>query len=94
MGKAFWPKWDYETGDWSILYSVKLNDWTHHQILSRDEITNEMSGACSKYWGEEEVHTRVWRENPKERDQLEDLCVDGRTILKWILNQLGRLGLH
>jgi len=43
-----------------------------------------MGGARSTYGGEEEVHTWVWRENPKERDQLEDLYVDGRIILKWI----------
>jgi hypothetical protein len=52
-----------------------------------------MGGARSKHGGEEEVHTRAWRENLKERDQLEDLYVDGRTILKWILSQLGRHGL-
>jgi hypothetical protein len=32
-----------------------------------------------------EVHTGFWWGNLKERDHLENLGVDGRAILKWIL---------
>jgi hypothetical protein len=32
------------------------------------------------------VHTEVWWENLKKRYRLEDLGVDERIILKWILN--------
>jgi hypothetical protein len=34
------------------------------------------------------VHTKVWSETPKGRDQLEDLDSNGRIILKWILHKL------
>jgi hypothetical protein len=30
---------------------------------------------------------RFWLTNPKEREQIEDLAVDGSIILKWILNK-------
>jgi len=42
-----------------------------------------MGRACSMYGGGE-VHTGFWWGNPKERDHLEDLGVDGRRILKLI----------
>jgi len=34
--------------------------------------------------GAVEVNTGFWRENVLERDQLEDLSVNGITILKWV----------
>ena len=35
--------------------------------------------------GAVEGNTGFWRENVLERDQLEDLSVNGITILKWVL---------
>jgi len=43
---------------------------------------NEMGGACSKYEGREEVYTRFWWGNLRERDHLEDHDGDGRIILR------------
>jgi hypothetical protein len=37
-------------------------------------------------WREEGVH-RVWWVSLKIKDHLEELGVDGRVILKWILNK-------
>jgi len=37
--------------------------------------------------GRGEVYTGFWWGNPRERDHLEDLCVDGRIILRWILRK-------
>jgi hypothetical protein len=33
------------------------------------------------------MHAKLWFGNLKERNNLEALCVDGRIILKWIVNQ-------
>lgn len=31
------------------------------------------------------MHIKLWWENLKERDRLEDLGIDGRVIFEWIL---------
>jgi len=31
------------------------------------------------------MHTKFWSENLKERDHVEDIGVDGRIILEWVL---------
>jgi hypothetical protein len=38
------------------------------------------------------VHAGFWWGNVREGDHLEDLGVDGRLILKWILKQWGGMG--
>jgi hypothetical protein len=35
------------------------------------------------------MHTKFWLKNLKEGDHIEDLGIDGRVILKWILAKLG-----
>jgi hypothetical protein len=37
--------------------------------------------------GRDQVDTDVWWENLREGDHLEDPCVDGRIILKWIFEK-------
>ena len=44
-----------------------------------------MGGAYSTYGGEAKYIHSFDKKNPKEIEDLEDLGVDGRTILKWIL---------
>ena len=51
---------------------------------------NEMGNVL----GRRKIHTEVWWQNLKEQDHLEDLSIDGRTILKWTLKRdLGGHGL-
>jgi hypothetical protein len=38
-------------------------------------------------WGRGEVYTGLWWGNLKERDHLEDPCVDGRIILRWTFSK-------
>ena len=38
-------------------------------------------------WGREEIHTGFWWENLNEGNHLEKSGVDGRIILKWILEK-------
>jgi hypothetical protein len=34
-----------------------------------------------------EVHSELWLENLKGRDHLENLIIDGRIILEWLLKK-------
>jgi len=38
-------------------------------------------------WGTGEVHTGFWWGDLRERDHMEDLSLDGRIILKWVLKE-------
>jgi hypothetical protein len=46
---------------------------------------DEMGDSCSTHWRDEKSVQKFWSENLKVRDQSEDLHVDGRIILEWIL---------
>ena len=52
-----------------------------------------MDGACSMYWGGEEVYTGFWWGNLRERDHLDDPGVDGRIILRWIVRKWHWVGM-
>ena len=39
-------------------------------------------------WGKRDMHTGFWWGESRERGHLEDLCVDGNVILKWIFKKL------
>jgi hypothetical protein len=44
-----------------------------------------MGGACGTYWGKGRC-VQGFVGNLRERSHLKDLGIDGRIILKWILN--------
>jgi hypothetical protein len=47
----------------------------------------QMAGNVARM-GRVEVRTEFWWENLREADHLKDPGIDGRIILKWILEQL------
>jgi hypothetical protein len=54
-----------------------------------DQITkNEIGGACSMYGGDEKHVQGLGGKNLQERNHLENLDVNRRIILKWILRKL------
>jgi hypothetical protein len=48
-----------------------------------------MGGACSTYGGEERCIQGFCSGNLTEREHLENLCLDGRIILKCVFRKLG-----
>ena len=44
----------------------------------------DMGGACGTYG---EQHTGLWLGDLRERDDLKDLGIGGRTVLQWIFNK-------
>jgi len=42
-----------------------------------------------RVWGRREAYTGFWWGNMRERVHLEDPCVSGRMILRWILRKWG-----
>jgi hypothetical protein len=53
---------------------------------------NEMGRACGIYEGEKRC-IQVTVGNLNERDHLEDVGINGRIILQWMLNSMGGRGL-
>jgi hypothetical protein len=48
---------------------------------------DEMGMTYNTHGGKDECIQGFWRKRQKERDQKEDLDVDGKRILKWILEK-------
>jgi hypothetical protein len=46
-----------------------------------------MGNSCSMYGGDENLPTRFWRGDLRERQNFEDLNVEGRIILKYIIKK-------
>ena len=59
---------------------------TAHQILFK--LWYDEREACGKFGGRTDVHMGLWWGNGKERNHLEDLGMDGRVMLKWILRNV------
>jgi hypothetical protein len=54
---------------------------------------NDMGAVCGTYEREGGAYKVLW-EDLMERDHLEDLGLDGRIILKWVLQEVGEGGLE
>jgi hypothetical protein len=88
LRRIFGPKSDEVTGCWRKLHNEEL-----HGLYSSPSITRVIKArrmrsaghvACM---GEVRVHTTFWLGSLKGGDHKEDLGVDGRTTLRWILGK-------
>ena len=82
----FGPKREEVTGDWRILHNGELHDVQHH-ILSGDQIKESKCARHTACLGEKRNAQRVWWTNLKEADHLQDLGLDVRITLRWILGK-------
>jgi len=79
LRRTFGPKRDEVTGEWRKLHNEEINDLLA-QFFSGDQIKkNEIGGACSTM-GRGEMYSGFWWGNPRERDHLEVLGINGRII--------------
>jgi hypothetical protein len=76
----FGPKRDEVTGEWKKLHNEELNDlYCSLKSILVIKITKiKTGGACSTYGGQERC---IQYEDLRERNHLEELCVDGSMIL-------------
>jgi hypothetical protein len=73
------------TGEWRRLQKEKLYDWYSSQNIIQMIKSSRMKWANMWHvWRREETHTGFSWGNLRERDHLEDVCVDGKILLKWI----------
>jgi hypothetical protein len=88
LRRIFGPKWDGVKGEWRTLHSGEL-----HNVYSSPDIIRQIKSRRMMWVGhvahmeEGEKCTGFWWESLKERDCLEDLGVNGRMGLEWILGR-------
>jgi hypothetical protein len=81
--KIFGPKMEEVTGDWREWHDEELHDFycTTNIIWVIKSRRMRWAGLVTHMEGERNAY-RVWWGHLKEEDHLEDLGVDGSTILK------------
>jgi hypothetical protein len=92
LRRIFGPKRDEVTGEWRRLHNEELNDLCTLPNIVRSVNSRRIRWAEHvARMGRGEVRTAYWRGKLKNRSHLEDLELNGRVILKWILkNTMGR----
>ena len=84
LRRIFGPKRGEVTGEWRRLNNQEINDlYSLHKFVRVSKSRSmEWAGheACTR---RREVYAGFWCWNPRKRDHLEDLGVDGRIILRW-----------
>jgi hypothetical protein len=85
LRRIFGPKGEEVAGDWRRLYKEELHNLYSSPNFIR-VIKSGMRGA-GHVARVEEMHTVIWLENLKVRVHSEDLGVDGKIILEWILGK-------
>jgi uncharacterized protein YcaQ len=81
--KIFGPKRKEVTWDWRKLQNVQLHDlYCAPNIVQVIKSRRTRGAGHGAHTGEKRKKFGIWWGKLKERDHLEDLDVDGRTILK------------
>jgi hypothetical protein len=81
------PKRDKATAEWRRLHNEEIFDMNSSPNIIR-VIKSRIRGArYVAIWGRGEVYTGFCWKDPRERDPLEDLGIDGMIILKWTLKK-------
>jgi hypothetical protein len=81
-------KWQNFRKNWVISFTLCILHFSPNIIRMIKSMGMSRSGHIARMY-EREVYATVWSENLKGRNYFEDLCVDGRIILKWVLNKSG-----
>jgi hypothetical protein len=86
LRRLFGPKRDEVTREWRQLHIKELNDlYTSSNIIRMSKSRRMRLAEHVSSMGEKKgVYRDFWWGNLRERDYLEDPCVDGRIILRWI----------
>jgi hypothetical protein len=85
LRRIFGPKRDEVPGEWRRLYKEELYDLYSSRNIIRAIKSRRMRWA-GLVWETGEVRTGFWWGDVKGRDNLQDLGVDGRIILKLMFN--------
>jgi hypothetical protein len=91
LRRIFGPKRDEVTREWRRLHNKEL-----YALYSSPNLIGEMKSRIPR-WARhvESIWERrgFWLENLREGDDLEDRGIDGRIILKWILEKREGMGI-
>jgi len=92
--RIFGSKRNGVTGEWGKLHNEELNElYSSPNIIwvikpRRMRWAGHVACVCVCVWGGgEEINIGFWWGNLRERDHLEDPCIDGRVILEWIFKK-------
>jgi hypothetical protein len=96
LRRMFGRRWGQKAEGWRKLHNEELHKLyaspKYYQSVQIKE--TEMGGPRSTHGRDEKMHITFWLENLNGRKHLEDLNVDGKIILEWILGKQGvRCGL-
>jgi hypothetical protein len=86
LRRLFGPKRDEVRREWIQLHIEELNDlYTSSNIIRVKKSRRMRLAEHVASMGEKKgVYREFWWETLRERDYLEDPCVDKRIILRWI----------
>jgi hypothetical protein len=86
LRRIFGPKRYEVTGEWRKLHNEELNDlYCSPNIVRVIKLGRMRWAGHVDCMGRGEANTRIWWKNLREREHRRDPGIDGRIILRWIL---------